>query len=265
MEAPWLAPFQEIQVMTARIASIVFCLFTVLLPAVEKVPDFEHGQRPPDAVFDPNGLLEPNVLKEISAPLAKIFKDEQIDIIVVILADIAGAPPERVAGQFAAAWCDSPMHAVVLHVQGRQDGPWIVPGGRLIDCIKPEKLAQSVADAQRDASREPNEQAMVRTAASEAADMLRYWRHNAINRVEFIRNARAEIQMEQQAKAIQWRIAKLTGAACVIPVMIGVSMLILKFRKRGPRRFPETNPPRRLGAPHAGGNFAVADLGPTPP
>jgi hypothetical protein len=42
---------------------------------------------------------------------------------------------------------------------------------------------------------------------------------------------------------------------------LGDSVMLFVLRKPGPRRFPAPHPPRRLGAPHAGGNHAVADLG----
>ena len=251
--------------MIARVAILAIALLTALSPAAEKVEDFEYGQRPPQSVFDPLGFLEPQVLKEISDPLATVFRNENIDIIVVILDDLAGAPPEHVARRFAAAWCVSDIHAVVLHVPGRDDSPWIIPAGKLVDCLKPELLAQKVAEAKRNASREPGDQGKVRAASTEAADMLRYWMYNALNRSVFLQSAREKYRAEQETKAKHWRIAMLTGAASAIPLLAGLCMLVFLLRKPGPRRFPDLNPPRRLGAPHAGGNFAVADLGPPPP
>ena len=117
----------------------------------------------------------------------------------------------------------------------------------------------------RRASREPTEPAKVRAAATEAADMLRFWAGTAINRREFLETARTEIRLEQETKARQWRIAMLTAAASLIPILCGASAMVFIFRKKGPKYFPETNPPKRLGAPHAGGNHAVADLGPPIP
>jgi len=247
--------------MIKRLAIVLSGLLSALGTAAQKVEDFEYGQRPPLAVFDPKGFLEPQTLKQISDPLAKVFKDEHIDVIVVILDDLGGAPPEHVARRFAAAWCDSPIHAVVLHVPGRDDSPWIVPAGKIVDTLKPEILEEKINEAKRDASREPDEQGKVRTASTEAADMLRYWMYNAVNRSVYLQSAVAEIRAEHEKKAKQWRIAMLTGVAAAIPVLIGLSMLVVMLRKPGPGRFPSTTPPRRLGAPHAGGNSAVADLG----
>lgn len=252
--------------MILRIIMLAFAgLLTVSSAAPQEEADFKYGRRPPHSVFDPNNILDPQAMIEISDPLLKIRDLEGIDIVVVILDDLAGDPPQRVAARFAAAWCDPRLHSVVLHVPGHADSPWIVPSGKLIENIKPELLAQTVADAQRRASREPKEIAKVRAAATEAADMLRYWMGTAINRNEFLQTARVKIQVELETRARQWRIASLMGVASVIPVVVGVSMIVLALRKSGPRQFPSTKPPHRLGAPYAGGNHAVIDLGPPLP
>jgi hypothetical protein len=247
---------------TIRTMKIRIMLLLAAMLAALSAADFEYGLRPPSSVFDPNGFLELQTVKEISEPLAQIFKNEGIDVIVIVLPDIGDAPPAHVAGRFAAEWCTSPIHAVVLHVPNHKDGPWIVPLGKLIEGIEPAKLSQSVAEAVRRAASEPSDTAKVRAAATEAADMLRFWTGTAINRRQFLETARTRIRLEQENKARQWRIAMLTAAASIIPILCGITALIHFLRKPGPRFFPETNPPRRLGAPHAGGNHAVADLGP---
>lgn len=247
--------------MMARFIHFFLALLLTLLPAAANSAEFEYGGRPPQSIFDPVGLLEPQVVKEISENFARIRKDEGIDIVVVILPDLEGAPPEHVARRFAAEWCEAPIHAVVLHVPGRQDGPWIVPAGKLIGLIKPETLAQSIADGQRRAAAEPDEPAKIRSAATEAADMLRYWMATAINRSELLRTARTEIRLDQETKAYNWRIVLLAGMATVIPMILGISLLVYFFRPSRERRFSESIPPRRLGAPHAGGNRAMVELG----
>lgn len=73
------------------------------------------------------------------------------------------------------------------------------------------------------------------------------------------------VLLMDSTQAREWRIASLIGVASVIPVVLGVTMLFLSMRKSGPRMFPSAKPPRRLGAPRAGGNHAVIDLGPPPP
>jgi hypothetical protein len=248
--------------MNARLLTAMCALLLALRPAAIQAAGFEYGSRPPEPVFDPSGFLEPRVLREIAEPLARIHREENIDVIVVILKDLEGAPPEHVAGRFAAEWCDSPLHAVVLHVPGHAESPWITPAGKLSGVIRPEKIRDAVARARRNASREPGESAKVRAAATEAADMLRYWMGTAINRSESIENARAKIRAELETKARQRKIVMLGLAASAIPLLVGGTLLFYLPRQRGPRRFLEATVPRRLGAPHAGGNHAVVDLGP---
>lgn len=250
--------------MITRLTSLIAAGFAALCVAASAAGDFEYGGRPPGSVFDPENFLDQATLTEISQPLSRIFHDEGVDIIVVILEDLEGAPPEHVAGRFADAWCRSPIHAVVLHVPGRHDSPWIVPDGDLIDSIKPEVVSRKVAEAVRNAAREPKEPDKVRAAANEAADMLRYWLRNAVNRSEYLQTERTKIRVELETKARRKQIVMLAAAASAIPVLLGVSLLFVAMRKQGPRRFPETQPPRRLGAPHAGGNHCVVTLGPLP-
>lgn len=250
--------------MISRVLVLAAALWLAPLLPLFAAADFEYGTRPPHAVFDPNGVLPADVVSEISEPLSRIFRNEGVDVIVVILSDLEGAPPEHVAGRFASQWCDSPIHAVVLHVPGRKDSPWIVPAGKLIDSIKPGLVNQKVAEAMRNASRESKEADKVRAAATEATDMLRYWLRNAINRSEYIELERSKIRLDLETKARQKRITMLMAAASVIPVLAGVSVLYVFLRRPGQCLFPETHPPQRLGAPHAGGSHVVVELGPPP-
>lgn len=247
--------------MISRLTILIAACLAALCMTASAAGDFEYGGRPPGSVFDPENFLDQATLNEISQPLSRILRDEGVDVIVVILKDLEGAPPEHVAGRFANAWCESPIHAVVLHVPGREDSPWIVPNGDLIDSIKPEVVSQKVAEAVRNSAREPKEPEKVRAAANEAADMLRYWLNNAINRSEYLQTERTKIHLELETKARRKQILLLAAAASVVPVLLGISFLVVMLRKPGPRRFPETQPPRRLGAPHAGGNHSVVTLG----
>jgi hypothetical protein len=244
-------------------ATIILAAALTLL-TVARAADFEYGGRPPGSVFDPQNVLDPATRAEISMPLERILRDEGVEVVVVILPSLDGAPPEFVAGRFANAWCQSPIHAVVLHIPGEKQAPWIVPEGKLVGSIKPEVVSQKVAEATRNAAREPTESAKVRAAATEAADMLRYWMRNAINRSEFLETERTKIRLELEAKARQRQITLLAAAASAVPLLIGVFLLFNALRKRGPGLFPDHRPPRRLGAPHCGGNHCVVSLGPLP-
>lgn len=251
--------------MNARLLAVIFAFLFAALPPARGGVEFEYGPRPPLSVFDPAGLLKPELVKEISDPLAAIYKKEGIDVVVVVLTDIGKAPPEHVAGRFAGAWCESPLHCVVLHVPGREDSPWIVPAGKLIGHLNPEQVQQAVADARRRASAEPKEADKVKAAATEAADMLRYWMANAVNHSESIQSESTRMRAELQSKSRKWKFTAMIAAASTIPIIMGISFLVMLLRKRGPACFPDPGCQVRLGAPHAGGNHAVADLGPPSP
>ena len=231
------------------------------LVAAGGVMAFEYGPRPPGPVFDPGGFLDPKVAREISGPLLEIRESEGIEVIVVVVGDLTGASAGTEARRIADAWCDSAIHAVVLHVPGDPDGPWIVPAGALMGKLDPEQVTQAVAEAGRRVALEPGEPGKVRAASIEAADLLRYWMNNVINRAEILATERTRLSLELETKAHQRKVATFAGLSVVVPVLALGVLLFLRTRKPTPRHFPDMRPPRRLGAPHAGGNFAVIDLG----
>lgn len=251
--------------MTARFILIVLSVMLVVLPSAHATADFEYGPRPPLAVFDPQETLKLDVRKQLSARLSDYRKKEGIDVIVVVLKDIGEAPPEHVASSFAQAWCTSPLHCIVLHVPGRKDSPWVVPAGRVIQDLPPQEVAKAADDARRHAMLEPKEQDKVRTAADEAATMLSYWMAHAINHSENIQTQGTRWREDQQKKSRQWKIIAMISGASVVLLGAVLSLVSVLKRKRGPNRFPNQFTQPRLGAPHAGGNHAVADLGPPLP
>ncbi len=247
--------------MLAKILLVLLTLVFSLPAQMQAAEEFEYGPRPPLSVFDPNGLLRPEMVKEISDPLAAIYKNEGVDVVVVVLTDLGQAPPEHVAGRFAEAWCKSPIHCVVLHVPGREDSPWILPSGKLVDHLKPEQVQQAVTNAQRRAASEPTELGKVKAASTEAADMLRYWMANAINHSAMIQTESHKMRSELEAKSRRWKTGLMVFIVSLVPFIAGISMLLYYLRKRGPGYFPNPSWQPRLGAPHAGGNHATADLG----
>lgn len=272
MEKLWRAPFRQIDLMLARIFPIILASLPAgplcargsaeFNPALR--PAFEHGPRPPQSVYDPSGYLDPELAKAISEPLQEHFKKEGIDVLVVVLPDVGQAPPEHVARAFASAWCASLAHCVVLHVPGREGSPWILPDGKMVAHLDPAQVQQAVNDARRRAASEAKDLDKVKAAATEAADLLRYWMASALNRTETIQLERARMRLELETKAQQWKIITLVAAASVIPMVAGAWLLIVILRRRGPGYFPTPAWQPRLGAPHSGGNRAVVDLGPLP-
>ncbi len=232
--------------------------------AAELRPAFEYGPRPPQSVFDPGGHLDPVLAKAISDPLEAHFKTEGIDVVVVVLPELGKAPPEHIARSFAAAWCISPLHCVVLHVPNHEDSPWIFPDGKLVDYLNPALVEKAVGDARRRAASEAKDPDKVKAAAAEAADLLRYWMANALNRTEMIQFEKARMRQELETKSQQWKIATMVTAASAIPLAAGAWMVFVLFRRQAPGYFPTPGHQSRLGAPHSGGNRAVVDLGPPP-
>jgi len=231
-----------------------------ILPA-QAAENFEYGPRPPLAVFDPSGVLDPAVVKSISDPLVTIYQKEGIDVIVVLLEEIGQAPPEHVAGQFAAAWCKSPIHCIVLHIPGREGSPWIIPAGRLIGHINPEAVKTAVANAHRRVTAETNNTNKVKASATEAADMLRIWLGSALTQTAGIQTEAARMRLELESQSRRWKLGVMIAAAAFVPLVAGIALVVSLLNNRGPRHFARHPWQRRLGAPHAGGNQAVADLG----
>ncbi len=211
-------------------ASLAFC------PA----HGFEPGPRPHEAVFDPDGILNAAERMEISAPLEKIIQNDGVEVVAVILKNPDGSEPEALAAGLAAAWCESPLHAVVVHVPGREGSPWIVAGGDLIHSINPDEVRDELAAARRDASREPDDVSTLRTAANATTDMLRYWMGREITHRAAIEQERAVIRLELETKARRQQIVMLTAAAAIIPLIIGAVMAVRLLGKT--RRTPASMP-----------------------
>lgn len=249
--------------MITKLVLLVLAFFTVLPNSVAS--EFEFGPRPPLAVFDPAGVLDPAMAKSISDPLVTIYQQEGIDVIVVILKEIGLAPPEHVAGRFAAAWCQSPIHCIVLHVPGREGSPWITPLGKMVGHINPEAVNTAVGNAHRRVSAESGDTQKVRAAATEAADMLRIWMGSALIQTSDIQAEAENMRRELEAQSRRWKLGAMIAAAAFIPLVAVIALAVSLFNNRGPRRFPSNHGQPRLGAPHSGGNHAVVDLGPPIP
>lgn len=223
---------------------------------------FEYGPRPPLSVFDPDQILDPARVKEISDPLAGNLREEGIDVIVVVLKEIGSAPPGHVARQFADAWSKPQIHCVVLHVPGNPDSPWILPGGQVVGLINPAVAEREIADRQRRARAEPDDFHKVKAAAEESADLLRFWMGGAIQRSEIIRTESTKMRLELDTSSRRKQILVLAALASILPLAAGFGLLMRVLGRRGPGHFPNHVWQLRLGAPHSGGNHAIASLGP---
>lgn len=236
-------------------------------PAADALPSteaFEFGARPSQPIFDPNGILPPATLTEVARELDAIRTNDGIDVMVVVVKDLRGAPPEHVARSFGEAWCSPLFHCVVLHVPGGQGGPWIVPGGKLLRRFSAEAVRLQIAAACRRAALEPKEDQKVRAAATEASDMLRIWVGDGTYWAIKYNSRLEELRDDSQRHE---RFRKFLVPTAVGGFVILLGMLYLSVRWLGARRarwFPDPHWERRLGAPYAGGNDATLRLSRSP-
>lgn len=218
---------------------------------------FKYGERPNNSIFDPSGVLTIKEQAQIAEPLASVLANEGIDVVVVILPEIGDAPPVHVAKGFARKWTITDVNAVVLHVPGMPETPWIFPGTAMTTLVDSETLADFIASAKKRAAAEPTDYDKVRAASIEASDALRHWMGgSAIQSEANIKNNQAANMAFERRKWIV-KIAAALAAASLIPLIFGVAFIVIRFRKNRPKSFPMVRVSQRLGAPYAGGNNAV--------
>lgn len=137
---------------------ILLLSVSLLLAETEQTQSgFRFGERPKNSVFDPAGILTIKQQADLAEPLTKVRANEGIDVMVVILPDIGDAPPDHVAKGFAEKWASTNVNAVVLHVPGQADSPWIFPGHVMGSLLKPETLGASITAAEKRAAAEPTD------------------------------------------------------------------------------------------------------------
>jgi hypothetical protein len=215
---------------------------------------FKYGERAGNSIFDPTGVLTQKEQERISEPLKEILKNEGIDIIVVILAEIGDAPPEHVAKGFAEKWATTTVNSVVLHVPGKEGSPWIFLGEVMMESIKPESIRETISEAEKRAAAEPTDFGKVRAASIEASDAIRYWLGGALLRTEDMIQKRLEMQLARERREGLLKISAVLGAAALIPLAFGAVFITMSVRRRSARHFPPLRKIARLGAPYAGGN-----------
>jgi hypothetical protein len=217
-----------------------------------------YGERPKNSIFDPAGTLTLSQQAKLAEPLANVLESEGIDVLVVILPDIGDAPPEHVAEGFAKKWAISQVNAVVLHVPGKAGSPWIFPGKVMGDALKAETLKEAIVAAEKRASAEPTDFGIVRAASTEASDALRFWMGGLKIRSEELITRSMEARLRQENRRRLLKLAAILGAACLIPIAIGIVVLFPRIRDSRPKYFPSVRITPRLGAPYSGGNNAVS-------
>lgn len=233
---------------------------TFSLNAQDIEKEFKYGSRPHDGVFDPTDSLLPKQRKEISEPLSRLLEKEGIDILVVILPEIGDAHARHVATGFREEWASKSLNAIVLHVIGHTESPWIFPGDAIDRVVKPERLDQSIKAAESRARSEPTDFAKIRAASVEATDIMRYWIGGALISSEALISERLsrELAFEKRERLI--KLAAMMGLAGAIPLVVGVVFFLTKLKKKGSLSFPMVRKIPRLGAPYAGGSKAMSRI-----
>lgn len=246
----------------AHLLIAMIATLTGVAAAPSKSPDaaFEFGPRPARPVFDPTATLPPKDAAAISNELNTLREREGIDMIVVVLKTLDGAPAELVAGRFADAWCSPAFNCVILHVPGDKAGPWIVPGGSDIRKVPGESVRLELAQTSHQASLEPDDVRKIRVATTHAAEMLRVWfgqgTYLALQRLELRKQA-----YEKMAQRARLKKVLLPLAAGGTALLFLLAYLTARwFINRRPRSFTGSSRQIRLGAPRAGGNSAAIHL-----
>jgi len=208
-----------------------FCRAVILASlALSPCHGFEPGPRPAAAVVDHAGVLNDAARAEISLPLERIRND--VEVIAVVLTHLDAATPDDAAARMSATWCDAPLHALVLHIPGRDGSPWIVAGGDMIHALNPDEVRDELAAARRDAFREPDDASVVRTAASATADLLRYWKGREDTRLGVIDRMRAGIRRDLETRARRQQAVMLVMAIALIAFTVAGVGLLAKARRR---------------------------------
>ncbi len=221
---------------------------------------FQYGPRPAVPVFDPTGQLPPALVQRFARSLASLREHEQIDMVVVQLPDLRGAPPEHVAAGFARAWCQPVFNCVVLHVPEHPESPWIFPGGTLMRHFNPSIVENLIAQARRRARLEAGSQRTLEAATDEAADMLRIWVGDGTwwLKQASAHNVSASMKTWNRNRLLKM-VLPLGGGLLVLAAGAGYGLFQLLDIWRA-RCFQEYSWPTRLGAPYAGGNDSTRIL-----
>ncbi len=244
---------------TSAAFGVLWCMVASVAVAQESAKDFEFGKRPMDGVFDPSGILGQKQRNDVADPLGVILETQNIDVMVVILPEIGSAPPKHVAKGFRDEWAVSPVNAVVLHVPGNPQSPWIFPGDIIYRVVKASQLEEWIDAGEKRASSESDDFGKIRAASVEATDIMRYSSGGALLQSEILISERFKQQIAHDKKERLMKMAFFLSLAGAVPIVIGLGYLVANFGKSRPRNFPIVRKIPRLGAPYAGGNNAAGN------
>ena len=243
-----------------KLRKLLFFLTLLIVPALaeDSRNDIKFAERPRNSVFDPAGILSVKQQQQISQPLQKILKEENIDVLVAVLPELGESPPEHLARGFAERWTEKKLNAVILYVPQVEGAPWIFVSEAMTEAIKPEVLERDVSAAEKRAAAEPEDFGKIRAASIEAADLLRYWTGGAMLRIEKQAAVNYGAYLARENRKRLLKLAAILGAAAIIPLVAGFILILKKIRMSKPLEFPSTRRLARLGAPYSGGNHATS-------
>ncbi|MFK7851954.1 MAG: hypothetical protein AB8D78_13345 [Akkermansiaceae bacterium] len=186
------------------------------------------------------------------------MENEQIDLLIIIHPEIGDAPPEFIAKNFAEIWIESKIHAVVFHVPGNPESPWIVPSESSDSFAGSKRLKELLSEGEKRAAAEPDDFRKVRAASVEAADLMRFIIGEAVLNIENTNERKSERQLEFQSRARLLRLSAILGAVAFFVLAVGGIFLFFSSCKRRKKVFPEIRKVPRFGAPYTGGNYSVS-------
>lgn len=222
---------------------------------------FENGERPASSLYDPERSLSSDLADRLIQELEKANKRDHADVMVILVPTVGELPPEHVARRFSEAWGNRLLNAVILDVAGRNDGPWIYVGGEIAYNDRYGYIPQKIGEALRLARQEPDRESCLRSATGQTSDLLRFLRGRAQSQGQAYLTERIKARLEAEERARTKKIVTYAAIASVVPFLSLTVLVALFFLRRRPRYFPPVLWSKRLGAPHAGGNDAVVDLG----
>ncbi len=217
--------------------------------------------RPGGQVYDPDGWLTVMERRELDMELGAMRERDGVDLKVAILTKKPDIPGPPFAERLAAAWGQTEVHGLVLHVAG-SDGPWLAVGGELPKMAGRQVVDDLLREASRRVAGERDEHRRVGRAVQELSDFLRFLGNRGLYHEERSKTQRLEGELRRTRRELAWKLGLLGGVfATGLLVAVGMAVWRQWRRHRSPLWFPETVWRKRFGAPFCGGGDAVVRFG----
>lgn len=238
-------------------------LFCVIFAAAQNSSSlFRMPVKPSSHVSDESEWLSPEERLVWEKQLDAWFKNDGVDIYLVILKDMHNTPAEHVVQQIATQWGARDLHGVVLYVPGG-DGPHLWWDGKIVETLKiePRMRKDMIARMEKRCRSQVTELDRVYAAIHELSDSMRVI-NAQYKQMNVLRDKWNSTLYQHWSKN---RVTSRTKIIIAVSVAIfGLSFLAWLVRRstRHSKKilFPRTSPQRRFGAAHAGGSGATINL-----